>query len=152
MISSSRVYTFFFFFYFLKILGFVIYIKFIASFNEKIGIRISPFGVYLTWLSFVNAFITFLLLTNVFVSQKVNMYIPYIILEGNAVIVSIALLPFVGKGYHFIAFVCPLFIEYFLILYAFDKDIKTAKYVEAQKFGLNVLAQRALKVSLKLIR
>lgn len=96
------------------------YVKFVICRDAKFGERLSPLGMYLIWLSFVNAFITFLLLTNVFVSQKVHMYIIYMILEVNSVIVSIALLPFTPKSYYFLSFICALFIEYFLILYSFD--------------------------------
>ncbi|KCZ74705.1 hypothetical protein H311_04327, partial [Anncaliia algerae PRA109] len=142
MIGTSRIYTFFFIFYFIKIIGFVVYFKFLIKKFIDSGIKTLPISLYLVWMFFISSFISFILLTNVFVSQKVQMYIPYIIIEGNLILVSVSLLPFTSRGYYFVAFICPQILEYFLILYAFNKDIKTARYVEVRKLGLNILGQR----------
>ncbi|KCZ82440.1 hypothetical protein H312_00098 [Anncaliia algerae PRA339] len=148
MISNSRIYIFFFFLYFIKIIGVLIYFKLlIQKFNVN-GVKTPQISLYFAYMFFTSSFVSFILLTYVFISQKIQMYIPYVIVEGNLVLISIGLLPFVQRRYSSLLLIFPMFIKYFMILYIFRNDIKAARYVEAQKYGLNILAQRALKVSL----
>ncbi|KCZ75343.1 hypothetical protein H311_03682 [Anncaliia algerae PRA109] len=148
MIFNSRIYIFFFFLYFIKIIGILIYFKFVIQKFSTIGVKTPQISLYFAYMFFTSSFVSFILLTYVFISQKIRMYIPYVIVEGNLVLVSIVLLPFVERRYSSLVLICPMFIKYFMILYIFRNDIKAARYVEAQKYGLNILAQRALKVSL----
>ncbi|RVD91471.1 hypothetical protein TUBRATIS_20770 [Tubulinosema ratisbonensis] len=152
MLYSNNSYRYFSFLYALRFIAYIIYMKLLVSKLNRVGSKVSSISLYLALMFFLNTFLSFLAFSNVFISKKLKLFIPYIVIEGHMVLYSTALLPFLTRSYIFLSCIFPLMLAYFFVLYNYDNISKLDMAMETNKYNLSEIKQRGIKVSIILIR
>lgn len=152
MFFSNNSYIIFSILYAVKFITFIVYMRLLTHKLSHLGMKITSISLFLALMFFINTFISFIAFSNVFISKKIGLFIPYIIIEGHILLYSVALLPFLTRSYLFFSFILPVFFGYFLILYNYKNILRMSMAFESKKYDLSEDVQRGVKVSKKLIR
>ncbi|RVD90535.1 hypothetical protein TUBRATIS_30390 [Tubulinosema ratisbonensis] len=146
MIYSDDYYKIFAFLHALRFITFIIYLRVVIDILADAGVKLESTSLFLSVMFFVITFISFVAFSTVFVSKKLKLFMPYVVIEGHTVLFSIVVMPYITKPYLFLSFIIPVVLGYLLVLYNYEGILKLEMAIETQKYNLNKHKQRAIKV------
>ncbi|RVD91472.1 hypothetical protein TUBRATIS_20780 [Tubulinosema ratisbonensis] len=130
MIYSDDYYKIFAFLHALRFITFIIYLRVVIDILADAGVKLESTSLFLSVMFFVITFISFVAFSTVFVSKKLKLFMPYVVIEGHTVLFSIVVMPYITKPYLFLSFIIPVVLGYLLVLYNYEGILKLEMAIE----------------------
>ncbi|RVD91757.1 hypothetical protein TUBRATIS_17810 [Tubulinosema ratisbonensis] len=147
MNNLTTALTCYFICYILEMSSLITYIKLTINDLTKMGIKVYPFTVFVLHGYFMLSFLSMLSIMILYFSKRQNMFIPFLIFDGNILFQSTLNLFAFSRNYTYLANLGFLCLGYLIIIY-YNKPIYSHIFeYESRRAGITEKQRRGVKVS-----